>query len=133
VLANHIAGVPVPASNDAPVYEQALAAAKINSRAVKMATYGAFISAPMNHVLVGMLQKMFAGRTSVRDKLLQLLVSNIFIAPIQAGGTKESLFAGASLLKCGFLSVLGIYGRYFRSQITRCDRSCCLERNAPVA
>jgi peroxisomal membrane protein 2 len=94
VLANHIAGVPVPASNNAPVYEQVLAAAKINSRAAKMAVYGAFISAPMNHVLVGTLQRVFAGQTGGRAKLLQLLASNIFIAPIQAGGMEESLLPG---------------------------------------
>jgi peroxisomal membrane protein 2 len=95
ILANHIAGVPVPATEDAPVYEKALAAVKINSRAAKMAAYGAFISAPMNHVLVGALQRTFAGQTSLRAKLLQLIVSNIFIAPIQAGGMEESLLSRA--------------------------------------
>lgn len=86
VIANHLAGVPVHSSKHAPAYEKALASAKINGRAFKMAAYGSFISAPLNHVLVGFLQKMFAGKTSTKDRLLQLLAGNLFVAPIQATG-----------------------------------------------
>jgi len=48
-----------------------------------MAIYGFFISAPLGHVLVGALQKAFAGKTSRLAKLSQLLASNLVIAPIQ--------------------------------------------------
>jgi len=53
------------------------------SRVPKMAAYGAFISAPLGHVLISILQKMFAGRTSLKAKILQILASNLIIAPIQ--------------------------------------------------
>ncbi|EXJ76726.1 uncharacterized protein A1O5_01234 [Cladophialophora psammophila CBS 110553] len=54
-----------------------------SSRIPKMAAYGAFISAPMGHVLIGLLQWVFAGRTSLKAKILQILTSNLVIAPIQ--------------------------------------------------
>jgi len=50
-----------------------------SSRIPKMAAYGAFISAPMGHVLIGMLQWVFAGRTSLRAKILQILTSNLVV------------------------------------------------------
>jgi len=53
------------------------------SRVPKMAAYGAFVSAPLGHVLISILQKVFAGRTSLKAKILQILFSNLFIAPIQ--------------------------------------------------
>lgn len=49
------------------------------SRVPKMAVYGAFISAPMGHVLISILQKLFAGRTSLKSKILQILVSNLVV------------------------------------------------------
>jgi hypothetical protein len=54
-----------------------------SSRVPKMSLYGMFISAPLGHVLIGFLQKVFAGRTSLRAKILQILASNLIIAPIQ--------------------------------------------------
>jgi len=54
-----------------------------SSRIPKMAAYGALVSAPMGHVLIGMLQWVFAGRTSLKAKILQILASNLIIAPIQ--------------------------------------------------
>jgi hypothetical protein len=51
----------------------------INSRVPKMAIYGAFISAPLGHFLVTMLQKIFAGRTSLKAKILQIVVSNLVV------------------------------------------------------
>lgn len=48
-----------------------------------MAIYGAFVSAPMSHYLVGALQKVFAGKTSGRAKIAQILANNLLIAPIQ--------------------------------------------------
>jgi hypothetical protein len=53
------------------------------SRVPKMAAYGAFISAPLGHVLIGILQRVFAGRTSLRAKILQILVSNLVVCLIQ--------------------------------------------------
>jgi len=53
------------------------------SRVPKMALYGAFISAPLGHVLINILQRAFAGRTSLRAKILQILASNLIVAPIQ--------------------------------------------------
>lgn len=84
ILASHIARVPTkPVPKDAPLYSHALAAAKIDSKAVKMALYGAFVSAPLGHYLVGLLQRAFAGRTSTRDKILQIVASNLIVSPIQ--------------------------------------------------
>ena len=45
-----------------------------------MAVYGAFISAPLGHVLISILQRMFSGRTSLRAKILQILVSNLVVS-----------------------------------------------------
>ncbi|KAK0723025.1 hypothetical protein B0T26DRAFT_245754 [Lasiosphaeria miniovina] len=53
------------------------------SRVPKMATYGALVSAPLGHFLIWALQKTFKGRTSLKAKILQILVSNLIIAPIQ--------------------------------------------------
>ncbi|KAF3770273.1 hypothetical protein M406DRAFT_354352 [Cryphonectria parasitica EP155] len=53
------------------------------SRVPKMAAYGAFVSAPLGSLLIWLLQKVFAGRTSLRAKILQILASNLVIAPIQ--------------------------------------------------
>lgn len=50
-----------------------------NSRVPKMALYGAFVSAPLGHLLITILQKLFAGRTSVTAKVLQILVSNLIV------------------------------------------------------
>lgn len=51
----------------------------ISSRVPKMALYGAFISAPLGHLLVTILQKIFAGRTSLKAKILQIVVSNLIV------------------------------------------------------
>jgi hypothetical protein len=49
------------------------------SRVPKMALYGAFISAPLGHVLINILQRAFAGRTSLKAKILQILASNLIV------------------------------------------------------
>lgn len=51
----------------------------INSRVPKMAVYGAFISAPLGHFLIRILQRMFSGRTSLTAKILQIVVSNLVV------------------------------------------------------
>jgi hypothetical protein len=50
------------------------------ARVPKMAAYGAFISAPLGHVLISILQKIFQGRTSLKAKILQILVSNLVVS-----------------------------------------------------
>jgi len=54
------------------------------SRVPKMAIYGAFISAPLGHVMISLLQRMFAGRTSLRTKILQILVSNLIVRSVHS-------------------------------------------------
>jgi uncharacterized membrane protein (GlpM family) len=49
------------------------------SRVPKMAAYGALVSAPLGHVLIWALQKAFHNRTSLRAKILQILVSNLIV------------------------------------------------------
>ena len=51
----------------------------LNSRVPKMAVYGAFISAPLGHFLISILQRVFSGRTSLRAKILQIVVSNLVV------------------------------------------------------
>ncbi|KAL7271447.1 hypothetical protein RUND412_005802 [Rhizina undulata] len=52
-------------------------------RVPKMLAYGSLISAPLGHILVMLLQKAFAGRTSTKSKILQIIVSNLIVSPIQ--------------------------------------------------
>ncbi len=51
-----------------------------SSRVPKMAAYGALISAPLGHMLISILQKVFANRTSLKGKILQILVSNLVVS-----------------------------------------------------
>jgi hypothetical protein len=55
-----------------------------SSRVPKMAAYGAFISAPLGHMLISILQWLFAGRTSVKAKVFQILVSNLVVSENQS-------------------------------------------------
>ena len=75
----------MPAKTHTPL-SNALVKTKIDMKAVKMVLYGAIISAPMGHILVGILQKAFAGKTSMAARFGQVIASNIFVAPIQAAG-----------------------------------------------
>lgn len=50
------------------------------SRVPKMAIYGALISAPLGHVLISALQKLFQGRKSLKAKVLQILASNLIVS-----------------------------------------------------
>ncbi|KAJ5674551.1 uncharacterized protein N7477_004485 [Penicillium maclennaniae] len=88
-----------------------------SSRIPKMSLYGMFIAAPLGHVLIGILQKIFAGRTSLKAKILQILVSNLIIAPIQNGVYLSSMavIAGArtfhqvrATVKAGFMPVMKV-------------------------
>lgn len=87
------------------------------ARVPKMAAYGAFISAPLGHVLISILQKVFAGRTSLRAKILQILCSNLLVAPIQNSVylISMAIIAGAKTIhqvhatwKAGFMPVMKV-------------------------
>lgn len=87
ILGSNLAGIPpAKVAKDASPVAHLLAAAHIDVKALKMAVYGAFVSAPMSHYLVGTLQKVFAGKTSAAARAAQILASNLFIAPIQTLG-----------------------------------------------
>ncbi|KAK8154354.1 hypothetical protein IWX90DRAFT_442510 [Phyllosticta citrichinensis] len=89
----------------------------LTARVPKMAIYGAFVSAPLGHILIHILQNMFQGRTSLKAKILQILVSNLVISPIQNAVylTSMALIAGArtfhqvrATVKAGFLPVMKV-------------------------
>jgi hypothetical protein len=51
-----------------------------------MAGYGGLISAPLNHYMVGALQKAFEGKVGAKWRLAQLLANNVLVAPITTAG-----------------------------------------------
>lgn len=61
------------------------------SRVPKMAVYGAFISAPLGHVMISLLQKTFRGRTSLKSKILQIIVSNLLVCRDRQTTTQSPL------------------------------------------
>lgn len=65
------------------------------SRVPKMAAYGAIVSAPLGHFLIWALQKTFAGRTSLRAKVLQIIVSNLIVCRLTLGycGSRANLIS----------------------------------------
>ncbi|KAJ5940294.1 hypothetical protein N7516_000462 [Penicillium verrucosum] len=88
-----------------------------NPLRTKMLTSGVLSAPPLGHVLVGILQKIFAGRTSLKAKILQILVSNLIISPIQNSVylTSMAIIAGARTLhqvratvKAGFMPVMKV-------------------------
>ncbi|RMZ34423.1 hypothetical protein D0859_01437 [Hortaea werneckii] len=87
------------------------------SRVPKMAVYGAFISAPLGHVMISLLQRVFAGRTSLKAKIMQIIVSNLIVAPIQNAVYLFSMaiIAGArtfhqirATVRAGFMPVMKV-------------------------
>jgi len=87
------------------------------SRVPKMAVYGALISAPLGHVMISVLQKLFEGRTSLRAKIFQILVSNLVVSPIQnvVYLTSMAVIAGArtfhqirATVRAGFMPVMKV-------------------------
>ncbi|KAH6603571.1 integral membrane [Trichoderma cornu-damae] len=87
------------------------------SRVPKMAAYGALVSAPLGHFLIWLLQKLFKGRVSLRAKIIQIVISNLVIAPIQNSIylVAMALIAGArtfhqvrATVKVGFWRVMRI-------------------------
>jgi hypothetical protein len=109
VLGSHFASVPVrKPAKDAPLYSHVLARAKVDARALKMALYGFVVSAPLSHILVGNLQKAFAGRTGRAAKIGQVVASNLIVSPIQAF--------------CKFPDSQGYSGHFSRSRALLCSR-----------
>jgi len=116
VLASHIAKAPVqrPPKN-ASFITHLLASARVDAKSFKMALYGLLVSAPLGHVLVGALQKKFAGKTGTGAKIGQILASNLLVAPIQTSVYLASMAVinGAKsfddivrTVKGGFMSVM---------------------------
>jgi len=118
VIGSNAAGLPPsPVAKDASPITKALASVHIDAKAIKMALYGFFVSAPLSHYLVGFLQKTFAGKEGVKYRIAQLLASNLLIAPIQTTAFLASMAVinGAKsvdevirTVKAGFLSVIRI-------------------------
>ncbi|KDR85340.1 hypothetical protein GALMADRAFT_234162 [Galerina marginata CBS 339.88] len=117
VLGSNISGTPAKVSKDASPLVRLLGSAHIDAKAVKMAIYGFLVSAPLSHLLIGLLQKAFAGRTSTRDKIAQIVASNLLISPIQTSSYLASMAVinGATsfdevtkTVKAGFFSVIRI-------------------------
>ncbi|KAE8395779.1 hypothetical protein BDV23DRAFT_144760 [Aspergillus alliaceus] len=88
-----------------------------SARVPKMLLYGMFVSAPLGHFLVGILQKIFAGRTSLKAKILQILVSNLIVSPIQnvVYLSSMAIIAGArtfhqvrATVRAGFMPVMKV-------------------------
>ncbi|KAF2863140.1 hypothetical protein K470DRAFT_211268 [Piedraia hortae CBS 480.64] len=87
------------------------------SRVPKMAIYGAFISAPLGHIMISILQRMFAGKKTLRAKIMQIVVSNLIISPIQniVYLTSMAIIAGArtfhqvrATVRAGFMPVMRV-------------------------
>ncbi|KAL1748562.1 hypothetical protein HDZ31DRAFT_29343 [Schizophyllum fasciatum] len=118
VLGSALAGVPPKkTAPDAPPLARALAAAHVDAKAAKMALYGLLVSAPLGHVLVGLLQRAFRGRAGLGARVGQILASNLLVAPVQTAAFLASMAVinGAKSLedvvrtvKTGFFSVIRI-------------------------
>jgi peroxisomal membrane protein 2 len=88
IIGSNVAGIPVQRpSKNAPFLLHVLARAHINLKALKLALYGFFIAAPLNHYGVGKLQAAFAGKSGAKWRIAQILASNLLMAPIQTAGT----------------------------------------------
>ncbi|KAF9270076.1 hypothetical protein L218DRAFT_10923 [Marasmius fiardii PR-910] len=118
VVASHIARTPTrKPSKDASTLQHLLVRARVDTRAIKLAIYGFLVSAPLSHVLVGTLQKVFAGKTGAKAKIGQILAHNLFVSPVQAlayltsmaiingNATKDGI---ARTIKTGFYPVIRI-------------------------
>ncbi|PWN91698.1 hypothetical protein FA10DRAFT_300287 [Acaromyces ingoldii] len=60
----------------------AFEAVGINERALKMFVYGFAISAPLGHVMTGILQRAFAGKTTPKDRIQQIITSNLTVSVV---------------------------------------------------
>ncbi|KII93832.1 hypothetical protein PLICRDRAFT_36075 [Plicaturopsis crispa FD-325 SS-3] len=92
ILGSTLAGVPAKRpAKDAPFILHVLARANIDLKAFKMALYGFFISAPLSHVLVGRLQRAFAGRTGPGARIAQIVANSLLVTPITTAGYLASM------------------------------------------
>jgi len=80
IVAGKIAGVSPPEVKSCgfPLIDLA----EKHHKAIKLGAYGFFVSAPLSHYLVGLLQRQFAGRVDGKAKLLQILANNFLVSPI---------------------------------------------------
>jgi len=117
VLGSKLSGAPANVSKSASPLVRALASAHIDCKALKMAIYGFLVSAPLSHLLIGLLQKVFAGQTSTRSKIGQIVASNLLISPIQTFSFLASMAVinGATsvdevikTVKAGFFQVIRV-------------------------
>jgi len=118
VLGSNLSGTPArKPSKESPAIMRTLARAHIDTKALKMAVYGFLVSAPLSHYLIGLLQKTFAGKTSLGAKVAQIVASNLLVSPIQASAYLASMaiINGAKsfdevvkTVKAGFFSVIRI-------------------------
>lgn len=84
VIGSNAAGLPpTPTPKDPSPLTKILARYHIDAKAIKMAIYGFFVSAPLGHYLVGLLQKAFTGKVGVKYRVAQLVASNFLVAPVQ--------------------------------------------------
>ncbi|KAK5081914.1 hypothetical protein LTR70_009249 [Exophiala xenobiotica] len=88
-----------------------------SSRVPKMMAYGALISAPLGHALIGLLQWLFSNRSSLKAKIMQILISNLVVSPIQNTVYLASMaiIAGArtfhqirATVRAGFMPVMKV-------------------------
>ncbi|SCV68649.1 BQ2448_770 [Microbotryum intermedium] len=104
IIAGHASGaLPAPLAKHERTGILPIDLLKQNKKALKLAAYGFFISAPLGHTLMNILQNAFAGKTSGRAKLSMILCSNLFISPIQ-----QSVYIAAMAYINGVESIDGI-------------------------
>ncbi|KAJ8483387.1 hypothetical protein ONZ45_g14622 [Pleurotus djamor] len=118
IIGSNVAKTPIQRPpKDASALRHLLANAHVDSKAIKMAIYGFFVSAPLSHFLVGLLQKAFAGKTSLKARLGQIVANNLLIAPITTTAflASMSIINGsrtlkevAGTVKSGFLPIIRI-------------------------
>ncbi|CEQ38736.1 SPOSA6832_00206 [Sporobolomyces salmonicolor] len=104
IVAGHLAGSPPPPlSAKERTGILPLDVLKRNHKAIKLGLYGFFISAPLGHTLLAILQRVFKGKTSARSKLAMIICSNLFISPIQ-----QSIYIAAMAIIGGATSPAAI-------------------------
>jgi len=100
VLGSNLSGTPANVTKGASAMVRSLQSVHLDAKAIKMAIYGFLVSAPMSHVLVGLLQKAFAGKTSLRARVAQIITNNLLVSPIQA-----SVYLGSMAVINGATSI----------------------------
>jgi len=117
VLGSNLSGTPANVTKGASAMVRSLQSVHLDAKAIKMAIYGFLVSAPMSHILVGLLQKAFAGKTSVRARVAQIIANNLLVSPIQASvylGSMAVINGATSIdevvktVKAGFFSVVRV-------------------------